>query len=319
MTRMQFAIMLEPQQGVTYLEQLAVAKQAEAAGFGAFFRSDHYQSFPGPDDLPTTDAWTVLAGIARETRSIRLGALVSPVTYRLPGPFAKIVTTLDEMSNGRVEVGLGAGWHEQEHARMGIPFPPIGDRADRLEETLQIVRGLWTEPDGWSFEGRHWQIRDAKVRPRPVQRPHPPLLVGGSGTPRGYRIAARYADEFNLTRIQPDLVREAYSALDTACRAIGRDPGSIRRSIMTGVLVGADKAELDRRKDAVLASFAVRDEAEAWLARHEESWIIGTPEAARRRISQLSDLGVQRVMLQDFVPRDLAMIDLLGREVLAGG
>ena len=316
---MQFAIMLEPQQGVTYLEQLAVAQRAEATGFGAFFRSDHYQSFPGPDDLPTTDAWTVLAGIARETRSIRLGALVSPVTYRLPGPFAKIVATVDEMSGGRVEVGLGAGWHEQEHARMGIPFPPITERGDRLEETLEIVRGLWSEPDGWSFEGRYWQVRDAKFRPRPVQRPHPPIIVGGSGTPRGFRIAARYADEFNLTRSEPDAIRQGQAALDEACRAIGRDPRSIRRSVMTGVLIGADEAELTRRKAAVLAGFAVADDGEAWFTRHEQSWIIGTPDDARRRIAELAALGIERVMLQDFVPRDLAMIDLLGREVVAAG
>ncbi len=316
---MQFAIMLEPQQGVTYLEQLAVAQRAEAAGFGAFFRSDHYQSFPGPDDLPTTDAWTVLAGIARETRSIRLGALVSPVTYRLPGPFAKIVATVDEMSGGRVEVGLGAGWHEQEHARMGIPFPPISERGDRLEETLEIVRGLWSEPDGWSFEGRHWQVRDAKFRPRPVQRPHPPIIVGGSGTPRGFRIAARYADEFNLTRTEPDAIRQGQAAVDQACRAIGRDPRSIRRSVMTGVLIGVDEAELTRRKAAVLAGFGVPDDGEAWFARHEQSWIIGTPDDARRRIAKLAALGIERVMLQDFVPRDLAMIDLLGREVVAAG
>jgi F420-dependent oxidoreductase-like protein len=316
---MQFAIMLEPQQGVTYLEQLAVAQRAEAAGFGAFFRSDHYQSFPGPDDLPTTDAWTVLAGIARETRSIRLGALVSPVTYRLPGPFAKIVATVDEMSGGRVEVGLGAGWHEQEHARMGIPFPPISERGDRLEETLQIVRGLWSEPDGWSFEGGYWQVRDARFRPRPIQRPHPPIIVGGSGTPRGFRIAARYADEFNLTRTEPEAIQQGQAGVDEACRVIGRDPRSIRRSVMTGVLIGADEAELARRKAAVLASFAVPDDGEAWFARHEESWIIGTPDAARRRIAELAALGVERVMLQDFVPRDLAMIDLLGREVVAAG
>ena len=187
------------QQGLSYADQLAVARRAETAGFEAFFRSDHYQSFPGPDDLPTTDAWTVLAGIARETSTIRLGALVSPVTYRLPGLFAKIVTTVDEMSGGRVEVALGTGWHEHEHARHGVPFPPIAERAEMLEETLTILRGLWQEPDGWSYHGRHWSVSNALFRPKPVQRPHPPILVGGDGTPRGLRIAARYADEFNLT------------------------------------------------------------------------------------------------------------------------
>jgi F420-dependent oxidoreductase-like protein len=316
---MRFAIMLEPQQGVTYAEQLAVAQRAEAAGFEAFFRSDHYQSFPGPDDLPTTDAWTVLAGIARETTTIRLGVLVSPVTYRLPGPFAKIVTTVDEMSGGRVEVAVGAGWHEQEHARMGIPFPPIDERADRFEETLQILRGLWTEPDGWSHPGPVWPLVDARFRPKPVQLPHPPIIVGGSGTPRSMRIAARYADEFNMTKTDPAEIVKWYAALDEACRAIGREPGSIRRSAMIGTLVGSDEAELARRKAAILAGFAIPGDGEAWFAQREPSWIIGSPERARARVAELAALGVERLMLQDFVPRDLAMIDLIGREVIAAG
>ena len=194
---MRYAIMLEPQQGITYAEQLAVAKRAEAAGFEAFFRSDHYESFPGPSNLPTTDAWTVLAGIARETSTIRLGALVSPVTYRLPGPFAKIVTTVDEMSGGRVDVALGTGWHEVEHRRLGIPFPSVAERAEMLEETLAILHGLWEEPDGWSWDGPRWPIVDALFRPKPVQRPHPPLFIGGGGR-RTLSLAGREADVVGL-------------------------------------------------------------------------------------------------------------------------
>src|SRR5512132_498622 len=164
---MRFALMIEPQQGLTYDEQLAVARRAEAAGFEAMFRSDHYESFPGPDDQPTTDAWTVLAGLARDTSRIDLGVLVSPVMYRLPGNLAKVVVTVDEMSGGRVEVGVGAGWHADEHRRYGIPFPEIGERADRLEETLEILHGLWEAPDGWSFLGRHYAVEEARFRPRP--------------------------------------------------------------------------------------------------------------------------------------------------------
>ena len=314
---MRFAIMLEPQQGLSYADQLAVARQAEAAGFEAFFRSDHYQSFPGPDTLPTTDAWTVLAGLARETSTIRLGTLVSPVTYRLPGPFAKAVTTVDEMSAGRVEVGFGTGWHEQEHARYGVPFPPIAERADMLEEALTIVRGLWEEPDGWSYAGAHWTITDSLFRAKPVQQPRPRILVGGSGSARGVRIAARYADEFNITDTKPESIRSRYAALDEACRAIGRDPGSITRSAMAGTLVGRDASELARRKEAIYAGFANRAEGEAWWARHEPQWIVGSPAHARERIAALASLGVERLMLQDFVPRDLAMIDLMG-EIIAG-
>jgi F420-dependent oxidoreductase-like protein len=313
---MRFAMMIEPQQGITYAEQLAVARRSEAAGFEAFFRSDHYESFPGPRDLPTTDAWTVLAGIARETSTIRLGALVSPVTYRLPGPFAKIVTTVDEMSGGRVEVAVGTGWHELEHARLGIPFPPVAERAEMLEETLKILLGLWTEPDGWSSDGPHWRVVDATFRPKPVQRPHPPILVGGGGTPRGLRIAARYADEFNITDMNRAVIAERYAALDAACRAIGRDPGSIVRSAMIGVLVGNDAAELTARRAALLAGFSTPDEGAAWLARHEADWILGTPDRLREQVAELASIGVERLIFQDFLPRDLAMIDLLGRELI---
>jgi F420-dependent oxidoreductase-like protein len=313
---MRFAIMLEPQQGITYAEQLAVAQRAEAAGFEAFFRSDHYDSFPGPNNLPTTDAWTVLAGIARETSTIRLGTLVSPVTYRLPGPFAKIVTTVDEMSGGRVDVALGTGWHEVEHARLGIPFPPVAERAEMLEESLAILHGLWEEPDGWSWDGPRWPIVDALFRPKPVQRPHPPIIVGGGGTPRGLRIAARYADEFNMTDNNRTAIVERYAALDAACRAIGRDPASIRRSAMIGVLVGHDAAEVARRRTALLAGFGTPEQGEPWLERHLPSWITCTPDHFRAQVAELAELGVERVMLQDFLPRDLAMIDLLGSELI---
>ena len=316
---MRFAIMLEPQQGITYAEQLAVAQRAEVTGFDAFFRSDHFESFPGPRDLPTTDAWAVLAGIARETTAIRLGVLVSPVTYRLPGPFAKMVTTVDEMSGGRVNVALGTGWHDEEHRRYGIPFPPMAERADMLEESLAILHGLWDEPDGWSFDGGHWQVVDALFRPKPVQRPRPPIIVGGGGTARGLRIAARYADEFNITGLDRDAIADRYAALDAACLAIGRDPKSIVRSAMIGTLVGRDAAELARRKADVVSAFAVGADGEAWLARREASWLIGTPDRVRAQIAELATVGVERLMFQDFLPRDLAMIDLLSHEVIGAG
>src|SRR3954452_2659962 len=163
---MRFALMSEPQQGLAYEEILALARAAEDSGFETYFRSDHYASFPGDSGLPTTDAWATLAGLARETTRIGLGTLVSPVTFREPGNLVKVVTTIDEMSDGRVELGLGAGWNEIEHARYGFPFPDQRERFDMLEEQLAIVHGLWAEPDGWSFEGKHWQIHDAQLKPR---------------------------------------------------------------------------------------------------------------------------------------------------------
>ena len=246
---LRYALMLEPQQGMSYADQLASARRAEANGFDAFFRSDHYASFPGKAGQPTTDAWTVLAGLARETERITLGVLVSPVTFRHPGVFAKVVTTVDEMSGGRIEVGVGTGWNELEHRQLGIPFPPIEERANMLEDQLAILHGLWGEPDGWSFEGiTGIRIEGALFRPRPVDVPgrpttpiggkRPRIIVGSSGSPRSYRIAARYADEYNLSSASPDRATEVRGKLDEACRAIGRDPETLARSTMAGVLVG---------------------------------------------------------------------------------
>ncbi len=314
---MRYVLMIEAQQGLTYDDQLAIALRAEAAGFEAYFRSDHYESFPGPAGRPTTDAWTVLAGLARDTTTIRLGVLVSPVTFRLPGTMAKIAATVDQMSGGRVELGLGAGWNLDEHRRHGVPFPPIAERADMLEEQLAIVHGLWEEPDGWSFTGRHYQVEDSIFQPKPVQRPRPPIIVGGEGSPRSLRIAARYADEFNLTASDPARVADRYAKLDEACRAIGRDPSTLRRSAMVGTLIGRDEAELAARKEALMAEVTPDEQGEEWFATREQRWIIGTPDQARARVAAFAAAGVERLMLQDFVPRDLDMIDQLGLELIA--
>jgi F420-dependent oxidoreductase-like protein len=318
---MRFALMIEPQQGLTYDEQLAVVQRAEQVGFESFFRSDHYQSFPGPAGNHTTDAWAVLAGFARETSRIGLGTLVSPVTFRLFGNLAKVVTTVDEMSGGRVEFGLGAGWNEAEHRQLGLPFPPIGERADMLEEQLAVLHGLWEQPDGWSFEGAHVTIDDALFRPKPVSRPgrpvgangasRPRLLVGGEGSPRSFRIAARYADEFNLSSSSPETARTKFGELDAACAAAGRDPSTVARSVMAGVLVGQTEDDIARRKRQLLAAFGAEEGAEAWFRTRERRWIIGTREPARAMVARFEDAGAERLMLQDFVPRDLEMIDAM--------
>lgn len=312
---MRYALMIEPQQGLSYLEQLDIARTAESCGFEALLRADHYASFPGEAGLPTTDAWTVVAGLARETERIRLGVLVSPITFRLPGTFAKIVGTADEMSGGRVEVGLGAGWNEQEHAELGIPFPPLRERFERLEEGVAILHGLWTEPDGWSYEGRFWQVRGARLRPPAARggRRHPHLILGGSGGPRALRLAATYADEYDLTSASPEASRAVFERLDAACAAVGRDPTSIVRSAMTGLLVGRDQAEVDRRLEALIGAFGLdRGDAAEWLAARRGRWIIGTPAEARARLAEFAAAGVERLALQTFLPRDLAMIRLAG-------
>ena len=324
---MRFALQIEPQQGLSYGEHVAIAKRAEANGFETLFRSDHYASFPGPAGKPTTDAWAVLAGLARDTDRIGLGTLVSPVTFRHPGTLAKIATTVDEMSGGRLEVGVGAGWNDLEHRQLGLPFPPIKERADLLEDQLAILHGLWGEPDGWSYQGHVVSIEDANFKPKPVDVPgrprtliggaRPRILVGGEGSPRSFRLAARYADEFNLSSASgPDKVRAVNADLDAACEAIGRDPATVTRSAMVGVLVGRTDAEMRDRLAAMVQ--ALGDDAdEDWLTEREQRWITGTPDQARETVARLADAGVERIMLQDFLPWDLDMIDVMG-EVLVG-
>ncbi|MEJ7695241.1 MAG: TIGR03560 family F420-dependent LLM class oxidoreductase [Candidatus Limnocylindrales bacterium] len=326
---MRFVLMTEPQQGMSYADQLAAAKRAEANGFDAFFRADHFASFPGEPGKPSTDAWTVLAGLARETQRIGLGVLVSPVTFRHPGVLAKVATTVDEMSGGRVEVGVGAGWNEPEHRQLGLAFPPIKERADLLEDQLAILHGLWGEPDGWTYDGvTGLRVDGTLFRPRPVDAPgrpstpvggvRPRIIVGGQGSPRSFRLAARYADEFNLSSASPARAAEISSALDEACRAIGRDPGSLARSVMVGVLVGQTPDEVRAREVALLSAFGPDEVAdgEAWLTERRSRWVFGTPDEARAQLQRFAEVGMDRIMLQDFLPWDLEMIDLMGAELV---
>ena len=325
---MRYALMLEPQQGMSYDDQLASATRAEANGFDAFFRADHFASFPGEAGQPTTDAWSVLAGLARETKRIKLGALVSPVTFRHPGVFAKVVTTVDEMSGGRIEVAAGAGWNDLEHRQLGLPFPPIEQRADLLEDQLAILHGLWGEPDGWSFDGLSGiRLRDALFRPRPVEadgRPttpvggrRPRIIVGSGGSPRSYRLAARYADEYNLSSASPTRAAEVRQKLDDACRAIGRDPATLARSTMAGVLVGRTADEVAERERTLIEAFGADAETgEAWLEERRLRWVYGTPDDARAQIERFAEAGIERIMLQDFIPWDLDMVDVMGEELV---
>lgn len=319
---MRFALMTEPQQGLAYPDILAVARAAEAAGFEAFLRSDHYASFLGGSGRPTTDAWATLAGLARETARIRLGVLVSPVTFRIPGAFAKLVTTVDEMSDGRVEVGMGAGWNALEHAQLGIPYPAsVGERFERLEEAVAIVHGLWTGPDGWTYAGRHWQVGGSLYRPSPALggRRHPHLILGGDGKPRGLRLAAAHADEYNLASPSPEAAAAVGARLRQACEATGRDPATLVFSVMTGVLVAESDADLRDRMRELLAEVGPGGDAtaaEAWLAARRGRWIVGRRDEALERIAAFAAAGVERIALQDFLPRDLAQVRLLGERIL---
>lgn len=301
-------IFTEPQQGATYDQLLAVARRAEALGFDAFFRSDHILAMGDGDPRPgPSDAWTTLAGLARETSTIRLGTLVSPVTFRAPGLLAIQVAQVDAMSDGRVELGLGTGWYDTEHTAYGIPFPSLGERFDDLEEQLAIVTGLWRTPDGerFNFRGRRHEIIDSPALPKPAQRPHPPIVMGGYGPTRTPRLAARYADEFNLPFADPDTVRSANARVEAACQAIDRDPITMHRSVALCVACGEDDAEVDRR-----AAAAGHDPAGL-----RGYGLAGTPAEIVARIETYRAAGVQRVYLQVLDLDDLEHLDLIAARV----
>ncbi|MGH3267252.1 MAG: LLM class F420-dependent oxidoreductase, partial [Trebonia sp.] len=242
---MRLRIFTEPQQGASYATLRRVAKAAEDLGFDAFFRSDHYLKMGGVSGEPgPSDAWVTLAGLAVETSRIRLGTLVTSATFRLPGPLAVAVAGIDEMSGGRVELGIGAGWFESEHAAYGIPFPSLGERFDRLEEQLAIITGLWETPAGekFGYQGRYFQVSDSPALPKPVQRPRPPVIVGGHGPRRTPALAAKYADEFNIAFSNVDEVAAQFARVRSACADAGRDPASLVYSAAQVVCCGKDEA-----------------------------------------------------------------------------
>jgi F420-dependent oxidoreductase-like protein len=305
---MDLRIFTEPQFGASYGDQLAVAQAAEAAGFDAFFRSDHWVAFGG-DGLPgPTDSWVTLGAIARETSTIRLGTLVTSMTFRFPGPLAVAVAQIDEMSGGRVELGLGAGWFDGEHDAYGIPFPDTGERFDRLEEQLAVITGLWTTPVGETFshDGRHYPVTDSPALPKPVQQPRVPIIVGGHGPKRTPRLAATYADEFNLAFSPMADFGPAVERVSAACEAQGRDPATMTWSVALTVAMGADEAEYRRRAEAV-----VHDPDQL-----REGQLGGTVEQVRDRLGQWADAGAQRVYLQVLDLADLDHIALLGEELV---
>ncbi len=306
---MQLRIFTEPQQGADYGRQLAVARAAEELGFDAFFRSDHYLKMgetsgqPGP-----TDSWLTLAALAVQTSRIRLGTLVSSATFRYPGPLAIAVAQADEMSGGRIELGLGAGWFEAEHAAYGIPFPPVAERFGRLEEQLAVITGLWDTPEGetFSFAGDHYQVRDSPALPKPVQRPHPPVIVGGHGPKRTPRLAARYAAEFNVGFSTVPETGAQFGRVREACQAAGRDPGTLIYSAAQVTCCGRDEAELGRR-----AAVIGRDVAEL-----RADGLASSPAEIVDRIGQFAGHGASRIYLQILDTRDLDHLELLASEVL---
>ena len=308
---MRFAVMIEGQEDVTWQDWLELARVCERLGFEALFRSDHYLSVFGGEPRGSLDAWGTIAGLAAVTDTLRLGTLVSPGTFRHPSVLAKLVVTADHISDGRVELGLGTGWLEAEHVAYGFPFPPLRERMDRMGEQLEIIHGAWAEGP-FSFAGEHWAVRDLDAQPKPVQRPHPPLLLGGAAAKRGAALAARWATEYNLVGATPDDARAARGRLDAACAAAGRDPATLPVSVMQKCLVGADEAELRERADAL--ADVTGEPVELGALRRDA--LAGTPEEVVARLREYADAGVRRVMLQHLVHRDTAMLELLAGEVV---
>jgi F420-dependent oxidoreductase-like protein len=304
-----FRAFVEPQQGATYADQLAVAKAAEALGYSAFFRSDHYVAMSG-DGLPgPTDSWVTLAGIARETSSIRLGTMVTSATFRHPGPLAISVAQVDEMSGGRVELGLGAGWFEAEHKAYAIPFPPLGERFERLREQLDIITGLWTTPTGQTFDysGKHYTVADSPALPKPVQRPHPPIIIGGGGPKRTPALAADFAAEFNVPFQPLDGVTTTFERVRATVANAGRAPESLIYSAAFVVCAGSDDAQVATRAAAIGREV---DELRA------NSPLAGTTAEIVDKLGPFADAGVQRVYLQVLDMSDLDHLELFASEVV---
>jgi F420-dependent oxidoreductase-like protein len=310
-------LMIEGQENVTWAEWLGLALAAEEHGFHALFRSDHYVSFGHPEEWGALDAWTTIAALSTQTVRIRLGSLVSPVGFRHPSNLAKSVTTADHVSGGRVELGLGAGWFEGEHAAYGFPFPPVNERYDVLEEYIEVVHRLWDQDErSVTFGGRHFQLQDCHALPEPLQGPHPPLIVGGSGGPRSVGLAARWADEYNLVTAVPAEVPEIRDRLDAACISVDRDPASVRRSVMAHTLAGSDAAELESRAARLMQKRGESGDPAAYLANAATEGLVGTPAQIVERLSAYAEVGIQRVMLQHLLHEDLEALALIGRDVI---
>ncbi|GAA3810778.1 LLM class F420-dependent oxidoreductase [Nocardioides panacisoli] len=305
-------VFTEPQQGATYDDLLQVARTAEELGFGAFFRSDHYLAMGGDGRPGPTDTWTTLAGLARETSTIRLGSMMTSATFRHPGVLAIQVAQVDQMSGGRVELGIGAGWFEQEHTAYGIPFPDTRERFERYAEQLELITGLWSTKvgDTYDFAGSHYQLSDSPALPKPAQdgghAGGPPVLVGGLGARKTPALAARFADEFNLPFADLETTRTQFERVRRACEEIDRDPESVVRSNALVLCVGADEAEVRRRAEAI-----GREVEEL-----REHGVAGTPDEAVERIRAYAEIGAERIYLQTLDVSDLDHLRLVAAEVM---
>ncbi len=305
--------MIEGQEDVTWQQWLALAEACERGGFEGLFRSDHYLSVFGCEERASLDAWATLAALAVRTERVRLGTLVSPVTFRHPSVLAKSVVTVDHISGGRVELGLGAGWNEREHEAFGFPFPELGARMEILAEQLEIVVRQWTE-DAVSFAGRHHSLDGLNANPKPLQRPGPPLILGGRARRRSLALAVRFADEYNVIFATPEECRELRGRVDSACEQAGREP--LRFSLMTACVVGTDPADLVERVRRRLEVTGEKADPERYLSERGAGELLGTTDEVVKQLHAYENAGVDRVFLQHLAHHDTEMVELIAAEVL---
>jgi F420-dependent oxidoreductase-like protein len=309
---MRLCLMIEGQEDVTWPDWVALAETCEAVGIEALFRSDHYLSGDGQTGRGSHDAWTTLAAIAARTSRLRLGTMVSPVTFRHPSLVANAVTTVDRISGGRVELGLGAGWYRLEHRSFGFPFPPMRERMDMLEEQLEIVVRQWTEQE-FSFDGTHYQLEACQALPKPLQQPHPPVIVGGAGKPRTVDLAARFAQEYNIVSADPEECRAVRRSLDEAAERHGRPP--LRFSFMETTLIGRTRDELLERAGRLGALHFDGISGEQLLAERVDGWVCGTLDEVAGQLEALAAAGLERAMLQHLDHRDLDAVRMIGEQL----
>ena len=307
---MRVCLMVEGQEGVTWDQWVALALAAEEAGLDALFRSDHYLSFAKPRERVVLDAWATLAGLAAVTQRIRLGTLVSPATFRHPSNLAKAVTTADHISDGRVELGLGAGWNEAEHRAYGFPFPPTAVRMEMFAEQAEIIHRSWND-EVFDFAGKHYTIEGLDALPKPAHQPHPNFLVGGQAGPKSLAVAARWADEYNTIFAPPEECARRHERVLAAWEHAHREAPVF--SLMTGCVVGADRADLEQRARMLMGRGGADGDAKAWIAALPATIISGTVEEAAEKLRTFEGAGVGRVMMQMQAHDDVEMVHVLGQ------
>jgi F420-dependent oxidoreductase-like protein len=311
---MRLRIVAEGQEGIGWDRWLALAQRCEALGFEALFRSDHYRSTVADQERDCLEAWATLAALAAATDRIRLGTLVSPATFRHPSELAKIVTTVDHVSQGRVELGLGAGWFEGEHRAFGFPFPETRERMAAFAEQIEIIHRQWSG-ERFDFAGQHFTLTGCQPLPLPIQLPHPPLVVGGSGGPATVDAAVRFADEYNTPYLSPEGCAACRAKVVAGCERADRDPASLVFSLMTGFVIGADAADVRRRGEGVMRWENGGHDVEAFLASHTDDWILGTVAQAAGRIEEYAEAGVERLYLQHLDYENDDTLELIAHEL----